>query len=107
MDLLQQNNDVVNEYTMHKLSSGFFLMASRFVKILSFALLDYFITDDLTKDTISKNPTDFRQQYNISTKYFFLNTTKISKSQKEHVTFLLMLDVKLYCSQRVWVHTLC
>ncbi len=47
IDLLKQNNDVVSEYTMHILSSGFFPLnfaASRIVNLQSFALLDHIIT---------------------------------------------------------------
>jgi len=54
IDLLKQNNDVVSEYTMHILSSGFFPLnfaASRFVNKQSFALLDHIITNDNPKDT--------------------------------------------------------
>ena len=54
IDLLKQNNDVVSEYTMHILSSGFFPLnfaASRIVNLQSFALLDHIITNDNPKDT--------------------------------------------------------
>ena len=46
--LLKQNNDVVSEYTMHILSSDFVTLnfvASRFVNMQSFALLDHMGND--------------------------------------------------------------
>ena len=56
IDLLKQNNDVVNEYNMHILSSSLFPLnfsASQFVNIQSFAFafLDHIITNDNPKDT--------------------------------------------------------
>ena len=55
IDLLKQNNDV-NEYNMHILSSSFFPLnfsASQFVNIQSFVLLDHIITNDNPKDAFS------------------------------------------------------
>ena len=54
IDFLKQNKDVVSEYTMHILSSGFFpliFLASRNVNIQSFTILGHIITNDNTKDT--------------------------------------------------------
>ena len=54
IDLLKQNNDVVSEYTMHILFSGFFPLnfaASRNVNIQKILNLDLIITNDNKKDT--------------------------------------------------------